>query len=174
MNYAPVRNSYEAPCAHYLYNPLFHMESTLTNAANTIVRGFISTDGSAEYKRFDFDTIVCTGISGVIFGVQLAQRMGRKVAIVRKDGDGSHSTNRVEANCFPNEIGKYVIVDDLTETGATVKRVVAAMKKHAPRKTEHVATYLYSYNMLSRPANAKNQSRTPGSDVKESTPVFSS
>lgn len=153
MNYKPVNGKWDAPCATYLFNPLFVMEGTLTNAVNKIMYGF-----NSERVPIEFDTIVCSGVSGIVFAVQLAQRMGRKVAIVRKDGDGTHSTNKIEANCFPNEIGKYIIVDDLIDSGKTIDRIVAAMKKHAPRKTKHVATYLYSYNELRRPDKDRKKS----------------
>lgn len=153
--YKPITSKYSAPCASYLYNPLFHMESTLTNAANKIMNGFDYTGwGTVEQPKkepIEFDTIACTGVSGIVIGLALAQRMGRKVAIVRKNGDGTHSGNRIEANCFPEEIGKYIIVDDLTESGKTIKRIVTALKKHAPRKTKHVATYFYDDGRLQRP-----------------------
>lgn len=153
--YKPVTSKFTAPCAPYLYNPLFHLEATLTNAARAIINGFDfrrrDTVGKEKPRPIEFDTIACTGVSGLVVAVPLAQRMGRKIVIVRKGGDGTHSANRIEANCFPGEIGKYIIVDDLTDTGKTIENIVAALKTHAPRRTKHVATYLYDTGTLRRP-----------------------
>jgi len=156
MNYKPVSSKWEAPCAHYLYNALFNSEAGLNIAAHRILQGFY--DGPADtHEKFEFDTIVCCGISGIVFGLPLARKMGRKIVIVRKDGDGTHSTNRVESDCFANEVGNYIIVDDLIDSGATLERILKEMKEHSGKKGKHVATYLYAGGNLRRPPEAEKK-----------------
>lgn len=154
MNYKPVTNKWDAPCAHYLFNAFFNPEAALNNAANTITQGFI-TDVVGQHEKFDFDTIVCSGVSGIVFALPLAKKMGRKIAIVRKDGDGTHSTYKVESDCFADEVGKYLIVDDLVDSGATLDRIIKAMKERSKSKAKHVATYLYAYGELRKPRKIK-------------------
>jgi adenine/guanine phosphoribosyltransferase-like PRPP-binding protein len=158
MNYKPVTSKWSAPCADYLFKAFFNSEAALTGAARTILKGFQSFKHNPKTKRdeesfetFDFDTIVCTGISGVVFAPALAKKMGRKIAIVRKARDGTHSSNKVEADCFDDEFGNYIIVDDLISSGNTVKRITKAITKHTRGKGRCVGVYLYSYDELRKP-----------------------
>lgn len=89
-------------------------------------------------SKFDFDTIVVTGVSGLLIGPVVAHMMGKKIAVIRKEDDGSHSSDTIEG-----EIGdRYVIIDDFICTGTTVKRMKARMKSTCPRA---VCVGLYSY-----------------------------
>jgi len=70
--------------------------------------------------------IVCTGLSGILVGVALANKTKRPFAIVRKPGDNTHSSFTVEGYLFD----QYVIVDDFIEYGGTIRRILREMYKH--------------------------------------------
>jgi phosphoribosylpyrophosphate synthetase len=61
-------------------------------------------------------SIVVTGLSGMLIGIPVADALGRPLAIVRKNR-GLHRS--IEGSIA----SKYIIVDDLIETGDTVKRI---------------------------------------------------
>jgi len=78
----------------------------------------------------DFDTIVCTGASGMVFAPLLAHRMKKNLLIVRKDDDvNNHSGAR---NRFVGTMGeRWLFVDDFIDTGATLDRVMGQIRKCA-------------------------------------------
>lgn len=66
------------------------------------------------------DTIVVSGMSGVVVGAVAAIRLGVNLVIVRKPDDSTHSRDNIVGT-----IGnKYVVLDDFVESGATVNRIV--------------------------------------------------
>lgn len=67
----------------------------------------------------EFDTLVGTGLSGALVVPRLADALDVRWMLVRKDNDGSHSTQPVEGF-----IGRrWLFVDDFMSTGATFRRV---------------------------------------------------
>jgi len=99
-------------------------------------------------KGVDYDTLVGTGLSGTIAVTELARRLGKKYLIVRKPGDGTHSSLPVEG-----KLGKrWIFVDDLISTGTTATRVSETIEKVTARrgfKTRCVGVFLYAdYNDL--------------------------
>lgn len=121
-------DKWDAPCASYLVNAMFDHEKNLAEAVENL-------------KGTEFDTIVVTGVSGLVFGVPLAQKMNKHIAIVRKEQDGTHSHKSIEATVKRDELGRWLFVDDLIDTGKTEKRVKAKIKEH----TDGVAVYIGSY-----------------------------
>lgn len=109
---------------------------------------------ATEYLRdVDFDTIVATGVSGLIAAPVLAHVMDKHLLVVRKKGDGSHSSHRLE--------GRYgsraLLVDDFMDTGATVDRVLDALF-HGPVGLKFAGAYMYralSEGYLHNPAVSK-------------------
>ena len=91
----------------------------------------------------DPDTLIGTGLSGALVIPRLADIMGKRWAIVRKN-DGSHSNNPVEG-----QIGhKWMFVDDLISSGNTLLRVKKVIREIAINwdfPTEYVGTYEYHY-----------------------------
>lgn len=83
-----------------------------------------------EIKRVPggIDTIAVRGVSGMLVGAPLAYATGKPILVVRKD-DGSHSSNRVEGPTFA---GTYVIIDDLVDSGDTLREIVVRVKDHDP------------------------------------------
>jgi len=98
-------------------------------------------------KLTEFDTIVVTGISGIAFGSILSFLLKKQLVIVRKRGVRTHSFRKVESNITGKNIGKWVFVDDLVDTGKTLKRVHRTLKDNEYFGTQ-VATYLYNYDEL--------------------------
>lgn len=95
----------------------------------------------------DFDTLVGVGVSGAVVVPTLARLLGVDFAIVRKENDGSHGWNKVEG-----VVGKkWLFVDDLVSSGATVRRVVWVMAEEFPG-SEPVGAYLY-HSKEFNPAN---------------------
>lgn len=70
------------------------------------------------------DSLVVTGVSGLLVGpaIVTARRSKRSLnlVIVRKSWDGSHSRYKEE---YVRPLGRWLFVDDLIESGATVRLV---------------------------------------------------
>lgn len=75
----------------------------------------------------EFDSIVFSGYSGALVAPAVCARLGKFPAIVRKEKEDSHG-ERVEY-FYGRKLGRYVIVDDFIETGATIKRIVSTISK---------------------------------------------
>lgn len=97
-------------------------------------------------NRLQFDTLVGTGLSGAIIVPPLARALRKNYLIVRKSDDGSHSE-------YPAEgvLGKrWVFVDDLIASGATLRRVIDVVQglpsqvHKSDFSTELVAAFLYN------------------------------
>jgi len=69
-----------------------------------------------------FDSIAISGWSGALFGIPLAIKLNKRIIIVRKDG--SFHGNRVEGK----NTKRFIIVDDLIDTGETVRRIYKGVK----------------------------------------------
>lgn len=124
--------------ASYLSLPLFNQKALIALARTKL-------------KGVKFDTFVARGVSGCIAAPVLARAMRKQFLIVRKDGDGSHSTCRVEGRLG----SRWVMVDDLVCTGDTAKaignRVAELCRKHA-HTTEFMGCLLYDGSGCFRPA----------------------
>lgn len=96
----------------------------------------------------DFDTLIGVGVSGAVIVPTLARLLGVDFAIVRKENDGSHGWHEVEGVVG----GRWLFVDDLVSTGATVRRVVRLMQKGFPESTP-VGAYLYHSKEFNPPSD---------------------
>lgn len=93
----------------------------------------------SKLRGIEFDTIVFSGMSGAIFAPLLADRLGKEIALVRKESDSNHSCMSVEGYA---DIRKYVFVDDLICSGDTFRRCQEKIQKFAPSAI-CVASYQY-------------------------------
>lgn len=93
------------------------------------------------------DTLVGTGVSGALVVPYIGRVLDVHWALVRKPTEGSHSPHLVEGT-----IGEcWVLVDDLIDTGATLRRVEEAIKLDLYGWTTYCAgaiTYLDSVNYI--------------------------
>jgi len=76
-----------------------------------------------------FDCIAFTGMSGMLIGPPVALRLGKTFLMVRKDAYASHSTLEVEGDYAAH---RYIILDDFTESGNTIRRIREAIAVHSP------------------------------------------
>jgi hypothetical protein len=81
--------------------------------------------GMIRASKIDFDTIAFRGTSGALIAPAVAAKLRKNILMVRKQGDGSHSGCPLEGN---GDIERYIIVDDFIATGATVEKILAAVK----------------------------------------------
>lgn len=74
----------------------------------------------------EFDGIAFTGMSGALVAPLVADKMKKKLLMVRKEGDGSHSSYNVEGH---RDIKRYIVLDDLVCTGTSIRNVVKGVLK---------------------------------------------
>lgn len=134
----PKFDRYDAPCVSYLFNALFNAKRNLSKAKKNL-------------KNVKFDTVVVTGTSGIAFGVPLAHLMKKSIVIVRKDKDGAHSCKSVEATVLGEDVGRWLFVDDLIDTGSTQKRVMKKMEDYSADCGKFVGSYLYEHHEFKTP-----------------------
>ena len=90
-----------------------------------------------------FDAIAFSGMSGALVGPSLADRLNKKILVVRKEADVSsnqHNAYFVEGYRGP---GRYIFVDDLIATGSTWKYVRRQLE-------EFDSSWIYSGSVLYR------------------------
>lgn len=76
--------------------------------------------------------LVGTGLSGTLALGILRVTTDFTIAVVRKDGDGSHSGRRVECS-EPFDGRPWVFLDDLIESGRTFGRVLITLEQEKKR-----------------------------------------
>ncbi len=81
-------------------------------------------------------SIVCTGVSGLLIGPAVATLLKLPLVVVRRKGDPSHSSRP----CEGDRVDPYVIVDDLTASGATIARICDALGDPTGRHCVGVVT----------------------------------
>lgn len=104
------------------------------------------TTCAKELKGIEFNIIAVTGNSGTIFGGALAAKLDKPLLLVRKPSDHAHSKQRIESHTILGEF-TYIFVDDLAETGDTVKRVKQEIKKEYPLAVK-IGNYFYRYSQF--------------------------
>ncbi len=82
-------------------------------------------------KDVDFDTIVVTGVSGLLFGPATAHAMGKRLVVVRKRNESSHSREKIEGELLDG--AKFIILDDLVDSGTTLINILEAIDAHSSR-----------------------------------------
>jgi orotate phosphoribosyltransferase len=126
------------------------MKNELKTISGYLTEGFTDPEGIFErakrdLARIDYDTIIGTGFSGAVVIPELARRLGKNWALVRKESPyrGTHSGFKVEGT-----IGKrWLFVDDMVATGTTRTKVKDAVQDHL-MIFNHTAHYAgtWSYN----------------------------
>lgn len=117
---------------------LFAPELLKNAVHNTLVLG------EQLKMELGFDTIVCSGTSGLAMGFILAHALGLPVLCVRKKNDGSHySTYQPSSLEGYLGVNRYLIVDDFIATGATVNYIIRSIEEELPQ-AECVAMLMYT------------------------------
>lgn len=83
----------------------------------------------------DFDGIAFRGMSGALVAPLVAREMRKKLLMVRKAKDSSHSMHTVEGDFSTKQ---YVIIDDMISSGNTLRGIIEDVKKDFIK--ERVAT----------------------------------
>ena len=91
-----------------------------------------------EGKKDEFDAIAVSGSSGLLVGPSVADHLQKNIILVRTN-KGGHSDYLVEG---PKD-GRYVIVDDLIDTGRTVKRIVRGIHTQLCEHSQCVGLVMY-------------------------------
>ena len=89
-----------------------------------------------------FDAVVGIGTSGMM-SVVVGYTTTTNLVVVRKSGTRSHASEYAVQG--PANVDKFVIVDDLIDSGATVLQVLKAMKVVYPKA---VCTGIYLYGQI--------------------------
>jgi len=96
------------------------------------------------------DLIVGTGVSGLMVLTPVSMLSGIPCGAVRKPIDanhdslegGSHSDSMVETFIPPGHfVDRYVIIDDLTESGSTIDRIISTMRRSMNAECNGVILY---------------------------------
>lgn len=66
------------------------------------------------------------GTSGALIAPLVADKLNKKLALCRKPGERKHSSYSYEG---PETINNYIIIDDLTDTGDTIRNIMDAINK---------------------------------------------
>ena len=105
-----------------------------------------------ELSNIEFDTIVCTGLSGVTFGSLLAYEEHCALWLVRKADDKStHSSAKIEGIKYVNHRARVLVVDDFTSTGNTMMHIRKTLTEAGQYYTgayEIVGEYMYRINQF--------------------------
>jgi len=117
-----------------IYQTTEHLYKSLVPSLlrNTIKKGAKILKYLDSRPNTKFDTIAFAGMSGALIAPGIALATNKELTLVRKAGDkhhGSSITKGVEGNA---NINRYIIVDDLVSSGATVRRIQRQIRKYYP------------------------------------------
>lgn len=112
----------------------FHLSGMLTQGtadlaitrAIKLIKELVRGVGGAP--PLTFDSIACSGISGILFAPPVARELKKSLIIVRKR-EGDHSHTLVEGD---RAVKSYIILDDLVSTGATIERIIHRIEEESP------------------------------------------
>ena len=86
----------------------------------------------------EFDSIVCSGVSGLIITPQVSEILNKHLIIVRKKNEERYSEFTVEGT----NPGRYIILDDLICSNNTVKHIMKSIKEESTRSI-CIGAYFY-------------------------------
>lgn len=104
--------------AHALYlNTCFNIP-----ARNKTIEELVQYIQSSNLK---FDSLVVTGISGLVIGSILSYKINKNLCVVRKNRK-THSLLKVESG--RDIIDSYLIIDDIMDSGKTVRSIIKELR----------------------------------------------
>lgn len=92
-------------------------------------------------KALKFNTLAVCGHSGIVIGSIISYRTGIPLLIVRKTGDKCNDSHEINGQ-IPSKC-KYLIIDDLIDTGRTIRRIIKKIKSATYKETIPVGILLY-------------------------------
>lgn len=94
-------------------------------------------------NQMPIDAVAFRGVSGAAVGYPIQYQMGIPVVNVRKSSDDSHTMRDVES-CEVHRIASYIIVDDLIDSGDTMREIMGALSKRGVPLAACKAILLYA------------------------------
>lgn len=82
-----------------------------------------------DKHKIEYDTIAFRGMSGALYASALALATGKNLIMVRKSGAETHSGYGVEGFA---DAQRYLIVDDLIDSGSTCRAIERGIEDFAP------------------------------------------
>lgn len=83
-------------------------------------------------SKMKFDTIAVQGHSGMLIGPALAMALNKKLMIIRKPNESSHSSYNIEGW---GQNQKILLVDDFISSGATMRRMIKSINDNCDSPT---------------------------------------
>jgi hypothetical protein len=94
-------------------------------------------------KTPKFDAIAVSGLSGLTFGPLLAHLNQKELIAIRKQDDTSNHSNRIVETVYrPSSKFRYIILDDLISSAATVYYIREVLNKFL-KKSKLVGMWRY-------------------------------
>ena len=81
-----------------------------------------------DLREYDFDSIVCCGTSGLLVTPQVCEILNKEIVVVRKDHEKRYSPFIIEGVLG----SRFIFLDDLVCSGATLKYVIKNLKEEHP------------------------------------------
>jgi adenine/guanine phosphoribosyltransferase-like PRPP-binding protein len=119
----------------------------LDNAFNLKCREQAVKRAVDRLRNVAFNTIVVHGLSGLVIGSIVAHALQKGLSVIRKTGEKTHSINKIETT--EDKLGKYVILDDLIDSGKTLAHIYKTITKF-DKDAECVGVYLH-HNTYHKP-----------------------
>ena len=111
----------------YAYPVSYSAVGMSADAFRTKVRQ-LSEDLPVFMKAVDADAVVVSGSSGLSVAFALRMLVDIPIIMLRKSGEGAHSGKWSAMSDREIISRRYVILDDFTESGETVNRIIKGMK----------------------------------------------
>lgn len=78
----------------------------------------------------EFQSVLCTGLSGVIPAAIFCARHKKKLVVLRKTNESSHSCTKIEGSPdWEDSDQNHIIIDDFVVSASTLRRLRAATKR---------------------------------------------
>lgn len=115
----------------------------LDDALHATHRKAIISRVVSQLKNVEFDAIAFRGLSGALVAPIIAEKMGKHLVGVRISTTYTHSDNRdVEVSSGLGGDFRFVIVDDLIDSGRTVRSIIDKIHgEHPDAKCVAIVTY---------------------------------
>jgi adenine/guanine phosphoribosyltransferase-like PRPP-binding protein len=114
----------------------------LRQAIDNDLRQMIVDEAVKALQHEEFNTVVCSGISGLLIAPAVAQQLGKQLCVIRKQNEVCHSFNVVETISEGASFISYVFLDDLIDGGYTFHYVYDQMERFSPF-SKLIGLYMY-------------------------------
>ena len=123
---------------------IYHNNIHTLDGLDTCVR---ETTKHLRKHRSEFDSIVVTGMSGVVVGVPVSMRLRKPLVIVRKASDNSHHGCGKLIN--ETKLGRRALfLDDFVAGGKTRASVIKALQERHVRVVAQYEYQVHEYRAL--------------------------